>query len=142
MHPGHSECKPGEESALVGGWSRILDEFRNAQRREADLLHAAERQPVVHAEPARGESGQTVRLQWHSTLLGADGYRQNQRAIEEPWLRCFRARTSRLRTDRVFPSPRRRLFALLRRPYTASLASDRHPGNRVELRIKKLQAAH
>jgi hypothetical protein len=24
-----------------------------------------------------------------STLLGAEGYTQNQRAIEEPWVRCF-----------------------------------------------------
>jgi hypothetical protein len=27
-----------------------------------------------------------------STLLGAEGYTQNQRAIEEPWVRCFRTR--------------------------------------------------
>jgi hypothetical protein len=61
---------------------------------------------------------QAGRLRGHSTLLGAEGYTQNQRAIEEPWVRCFRTRTSRLWADRVCPYRRRRLFALLRRPYT------------------------
>src|SRR3989454_4060114 len=118
MHPDHSERKPRKESAFVGLWSRILDEFRNAQRRQADLLHASERRLMVYAEPARGDSGQAGKLRGHSTLLGAEGYPQNQRAIEEPWVRCFRTGTSRIRADRVFPYRRRRLFALLRRPYT------------------------
>src|ERR1700686_2817048 len=72
---------------------------------------------MFYAEPTRGDSGQAGRLRGHSTLLGAEGYTQNQRAIEEPWVRCFRTRTSRLRADRVCPYRRRRLFALLRRPY-------------------------
>ena len=37
-----------------------------------------------YAEPTRGDSGQAGRLRGHSALLGADGYTQNQRAIEEP----------------------------------------------------------
>src|SRR5690348_11075530 len=73
---------------------------------------------MFHAEPTRGDSGQAGRLQGHSALLGAEGYTQNQRAIAEPWVQCFRTRTSRIRADRVFPYRRRRLFALLRRPYT------------------------
>ena len=36
---------------------------------------------MFYVEPTRGDSG-------HSTLLGAEGYTQNQRAIEEPWVRC------------------------------------------------------
>src|SRR6202158_1886782 len=73
---------------------------------------------MFYAEPTRGDSGQAGRLRGHSTLLGAEGYTQNQRAIEEPWVRCFRTRTSRLWADRVCPYRRRRLFALLRCPYT------------------------
>src|SRR5947207_987363 len=73
---------------------------------------------MFYAEPTRGDSGQAGRLRGNSTLLGAEGYTQNQRAIEEPWVRCFRTRTSRLWADRVCPYRRRRLFALLRRPYT------------------------
>ena len=68
--------------------------------------------------PTRRDSGQAGRLRGHSTLLGAEGYTRNQRAIEEPWVRCFSTRTSRLWADRVCPYRRRRLFALLRRPYT------------------------
>src|SRR5207245_4764690 len=49
---------------------------------------------------------------------GAEGHTKNQGAIAEPGVRCFRTRTSRIRADRVFPYRRRRLFALLRRPYT------------------------
>jgi hypothetical protein len=44
---------------------------RNAQGRQADLLHASERQSVVHAEPTSGDSGQAGRLRRHSTLRGA-----------------------------------------------------------------------
>src|SRR5260370_33199699 len=73
---------------------------------------------MVYAQPTRGVAGQGGRLREQSALLGADGYTRNQRAIEEPWVRCFRTRTARLRADRVFPYRRRRLFALLRRPYT------------------------
>src|SRR2546427_12191384 len=68
--------------------------------------------------PTRRDSGQAGKLRGHSALPGAEGYTRNQRAIAEPGVRCFRTRTSRLRADRVFPYRRRRLFALLRRPYT------------------------
>ena len=85
---------------------------------------------MFYAEPTRGDSGQAGRLRGHSTLLGAEGYTQNQREIEEPGVRCFRNRASRLRADRVFPYRRGRLCALLRRPY----AKIKSLGNRVELR--------
>jgi hypothetical protein len=61
---------------------------------------------------------------------GAEGYTQNQRAIEEPWIQCFRPRTSRLRAGRVFPYRRRRLCALLRRPYTEIGISISRPQSR------------
>src|SRR6059036_3861675 len=62
--------------------------------------------------PVKPEDYEGIRLYW------APKDTQNHRAIEEPWVRCFRTRTSRLRADRVFPYRRRRLFALLRCPYT------------------------
>ncbi len=72
----------------------------------------------------------------------AEGYPRNQGTIEEPGVRCFRTRTSRLRTDRVFPYRRRQLFALLRRPYTKPYAKIRHlQATESNCESKRLQTA-
>src|SRR5450756_310769 len=117
MHPGHSKRRPREESASVGGWSRILDKFGNAPGQQADLLHASQQRHVLHAEPTRRNSGHAAGIRGHSTLLGTPRPARNQGAFTAPWVRCFRTRTSRLRPDRILPHRRRRLFALLRRPH-------------------------
>jgi hypothetical protein len=63
----------------------VLDEFRNAQRRQADLPHASERRVMFYAEPTRADAGQAGRLLGHSTQLGYrriyKGYIREHRAI-------------------------------------------------------------
>jgi hypothetical protein len=106
----------------MGCWSRILDGFRNAQRRQADLLHATARRLMFYAEPTRGDSGQAGRLRGHPTLLGAEGYTQNQRAIEEPW--------SVFQTSNIETMGRPSFFlptTTAIRIASASLHRDRHP---------------
>ena len=93
-------------------------EGQSVRPSHCDLPRVAQRTPMTYIRRrSRAISQPRKRASTAIPAPGAEGYTQDQRAIEEPWVRCFRTRTSRLRADRVFPY-RRRLFALLRRPYT------------------------
>jgi hypothetical protein len=76
MHPDHSERKPKSLRLWVDG----LGFSMSSEMRKDDML----RKLMFYAEPTRGDSGQAGRRRRHSTVLGAEGYTQNQRAIEEP----------------------------------------------------------
>jgi len=82
--------------------------------------------------PVKPEDYEGIRL-----YLGAEGSTQTRERLKSLGLRCFRTRISRLQADRVFLTRRRRLFALLRPPYTKIDISR----NRVDCESRRLQTA-